>query len=387
MRSVEISPTEPRMDCREFIDEPINPLPTRCPTCRFPDIDAVPQPYFLVRSRTHTPQEIDLAHCGNFLMRERVRRIVELLAPGDCLFFPTFFEGTTEPTPWTLAVPVHQHPVARVDPSIPRCPACGEPRYSYPASDWTEWLFGTPFRPIPLGEGWTDQSTHHIWKSATWTSSGNRALKGADRGLFLSLRLLRLLEGIGVRGFHEALFYPPKPSQLDESESAWIQEQRARLAAAAIPLHAAGSLSKADTAWLRGYLKSHRHPTPPEWDRAAIERRLKVKLPKSYVDFMDRVGPQTFENVDGRTGFTASVAPEALQLEDLPTEFEDEATPARPMTFATTEHGDLFCFDVQKRKKEWSVLLYDHETASFQRFADNFAACLCRFLEGQSKES
>lgn len=387
MRSVEISPTEPRMDSRESLDELVNPLPTRCPTCRFPDFDVVPQPYFLIRSRTHAPQEIDLAHDGNFLMRERVRHIVELLAPDQCLFFPTFFEGTTDPTPWSLAVPIHQLPVARVDPSVPRCPACHEPRHSYRSSDWTEWLFGTPFRPIPLGEGWTDQSPHHLWKSATWDSTGPRDSRAADRALYMSLRLLRLLEGIGVRGFYEALPYPRTLSQLDESESAWIEEQRARLTAAGIPLHAAGSLSKADTAWLRKYLKAHRLPTPPAWDKVATERRLKVKLPKSYVNFLDAIGPRTFENVDGRSGFTASVDPEALVFEELPIEFDDEANPARPLTFATTGHGDVFCFDVEKGKKEWSVVLYDHETATFQRFAENFAACLRRFVEGQVEES
>jgi len=34
-----------------------------------------------------------------------------------------------------------------------------------------------------------------------------------------------------------------------------------------------------------------------------------------------------------------------------------------------------------------SVVLYDHETATFQRFAENFAACLRRFVEGQAEES
>ncbi|AMV20725.1 hypothetical protein VT03_22685 [Planctomyces sp. SH-PL14] len=31
--------------------------------------------------------------------------------------------------------------------------------------------------------------------------------------------------------------------------------------------------------------------------------------------------------------------------------------------------------------------MYDHETATFQRFAENFAACLRRFVEGQAEES
>ena len=55
-------------------------------------------------------------------------------------------------------------------------------------------------------------------------------------------------------------------------------------------------------------------------------------------------------------------------------EFEDEESRAvNGLTFATTGHGDCFCFDVQKGKKEYPVFLYKHEMNFFEPYAENFA--------------
>jgi len=68
------------MDCRDMFYDPINPLPAQCPECGFPDLDHVPLPYFLVKSRTRSPNELAEAENGNFFVRERIRRVLELLA-------------------------------------------------------------------------------------------------------------------------------------------------------------------------------------------------------------------------------------------------------------------------------------------------------------------
>src|SRR5258706_6999194 len=127
MRCVHIATSDDRMDCREMFYNPINPLPSKCSKCRFPNLDHVPQPYFVVKSRTMTPNELAGAENGNFFIRERVRRVLELLTPGQCTFLPTCYESTTQLTPWLLAVPNYQVASANVNASIPRCDACGEP--------------------------------------------------------------------------------------------------------------------------------------------------------------------------------------------------------------------------------------------------------------------
>ena len=96
------------------------------------------------------------------------------------------------------------------------------------------------------------------------------------------------------------------------------------------------------------------------------------------------VGPTTFEDVDELEGFTATIlGPSELGVECFVDEFEDEESRAvNGLTFATTGHGDCFCFDVQKGKKEYPVFLYKHEMNFFEPYAENFATCIKRFAGG-----
>src|SRR5262249_40386801 len=144
-----------------------------------------------------------------------------------------------------------------------------------------------------------------------------------------------------------------KPTSPDKAESAWIKEKLQVLEAAGIPFHAEGTLSDEDARWFREYIKSHGREVKSEWDLKSVERRLKAKLPTSYVDVVRTVGPASFENVDEQEGFTVSILPpDELGVEGHADDFQDEESRAvNGLTFATTGHGDSFCFDVQKGKK------------------------------------
>src|SRR5262249_28260126 len=146
-------------------------LPPKCAQCGFPDLDHTPQPYFLIKSRAMTPNELAPAENGNFFVRERVRRVLDILAPQQCTYFPTCYKGSSDQTPWLLAVPNYQVVTARINPSIPRCEACGVPRSAHPGTQWSEVLFGRPPRDQPRAEGWTAQSEYEILRSSTWGSS------------------------------------------------------------------------------------------------------------------------------------------------------------------------------------------------------------------------
>jgi len=383
MRCVAISASDDRMDCRDGFFDPINPLPRKCPECGFPDLEHVPQPYSLIKSRTMTPDELALAANGNFLVRERIRRVLDLLAPGQCTYVPTCYQRTAQQTPWLLAVPAHQLVTARVSPSVPRCDTCGEPRSAHPGTQWSEYLFGTPRRNQPKGEGWTSDSNHEIFKSATWGSSERGWNLWISRDLFMSVRLLQLLKKIKARGFYEMTLQ--KPTSPDQDETAWIKDKLQVLEASGIPLHAEGPLSAGDAVWFRDYIKSHARPFKPDWDLKAVERRLKIKLPKSYLDFVSTVGPASFENIDEQEGFTASIlTPDRLGVEGFADNFEGEGSRAvNGLMFATTGHGDCFCFDVQEGKKEFAVFLLKHEYNCFEPYAENFAACIKRFAGGR----
>jgi hypothetical protein len=382
MRCVEITGSDDRMDCRDMFSDPINPLPPKCAECGFPDLDHVPQPYYLVKTRSMSPNELALAENGNFLIRDRVRQLLEILVPGQCRYFPTCYRGTSQKTPWLLAVPDRQVVTGKVKPSIPRCAACGEPRSAHPGTQWSECLFGAPTRNQSQGERWTQHSDYEILKSATWGSSERGWRLWISRDLFMSLRLLHLLKKIKAKGFYEATCQ--KPASPDTEESAWIKEKLQVLEARGIAFRAEGTLSAEDAIWFREYLKHHTREAQSEWDIKAVERRLRVKLPKSYADFVTTIGPASFEDIDEQEGFTASIlAPDQLRFDLDANEFEDEESKeVIGLTFATTGHGDCFCFDVQKGKKEFPVHLFKHEYNAFESYAENFAACIKRFTGG-----
>ncbi len=384
MRCIQLTGSDDRMDCRDMLDDPINLLPAKCPKCGFPDLDHVPQPYFLIKSRTMSPNELAKAENGNFFVRERVRQVLELLAPSQCSFFSTCYKGTTEETPWLLAVPNHQVITAKVDPSIPRCDTCGEPRSAHPGSQFSEWLF-YPQASGGAGPGWTGQSEYEILKSSTWGSSEIAWDQWISRDLFMSVRLLHLLKKIKAKGFYEATC--GKPASADKAESVWIREKIQTLEQHGISLHPTGTLSEEDAKWFQSYLKSHSRDVNSEDDIKSVEKRLKFKLPKSYLDFVTKVGPASFENIDAQEGFTVRIlALGDLDLEGYRTgelDSDDEETNAvNGVMFADTEHGDCFCFDVQKSKKEFQVFLYKHEYNCFEPYAENFAACIKRFASG-----
>jgi hypothetical protein len=370
MRCVQIIGSDDRMDCRDMFYDPLNPLRRKCATCGFPDLDHVPQPYVLVKSRTMTPNELALAENGNFFIRERIRRVLEVVAPGQCSYFPTCYKGTTRPTPWLLAVPKHQVVTGRVKAAISRCKACAEPRSAHPGTQWSEHLFIN------------GDSDYDVIKSATWGSSERGWDQWISRDLFLSIRLFQLLRKIKARGFYELACEEPTPP--DQEESEWIKEKLLVLEANGISCHAEGTLSSEDAKWLRHYIKSHSRKARAAWDIKALERRLKTKLPRSYVDFVSAVGPASFANVDEQEGFTASIlTPGKLRLQEHADDSDDDESRAvNALMFAMTGHGDYFCFDVQKGKKEFAVLLFKHEYNSFEPYAENFAACIKRFAGG-----
>ena len=80
--------SDKQMDQREPFGIPVNPIPVKCPRCTFPELDFIPQPYFLAKG-TSNPNETDQAELGNFFVRQRSRQIIEAVTPGQCHFFPT----------------------------------------------------------------------------------------------------------------------------------------------------------------------------------------------------------------------------------------------------------------------------------------------------------
>src|SRR2546429_1174323 len=126
-RCVEMSITDTQMDLYGNTDKPANPRPVRCPHCTFPDLDFVARPYLLAKGIS-SPAETATAEMGNFLVRERAQRILEVAVPEACTFFPTAEMKSKNPTPWLLAVPNRILAMPGWKTRGPLCSKCGEPR-------------------------------------------------------------------------------------------------------------------------------------------------------------------------------------------------------------------------------------------------------------------
>lgn len=171
----------------------------------------------------------------------------------------------------------------------------------------------------------------------------------------MSARLLNLLLVLGVSGL--VAVGSVKPDKPTADDRIWMDRSIEVLKDAGIPSHAQETDSPEDQAWFRQFLKQHDGENPVKFETSAIEKRLKVKLPKSYLDFMAKVGPMTFHDVDSEEGTVVKILPPQkldasiyrkgqLRAEDAESNLVDG------VMFAEIEHGDVYCFDVRKDRKE-----------------------------------
>jgi hypothetical protein len=358
-------------------ERPINALPEVCASCGFPDIEYVPQPYLIRRTAAISGNELAMAEQGNFFVRERARRILEVVADSACRFFPTCYLKDNTVTPWQLAVPAYKVTSGKVKQSIPTCSKCGQPLSSHPGSqyDFCHQKVDMPYE---------------IAKSANWISLGENDREGMGRELFFSVRLYTLLKKLKVKGLFEAQAYGELPSKPSQSDQEWIEQQSAVIQSLGIPLHSVGTVPKEDSKWLKEFISQHlsiNAPSPS--DVAKSERRNRVHLPKSYTDFITGTGPCTFAQIDGQEKSRIHILPlgqldySNFRLGQVESPDDDEPK-IDGVAFAANDFGDYYCFDVKKGANEYEIFFYNHECMFFESAALDFASWL-RAIAGNSK--
>jgi len=376
MRWIRPTGSDSRLDNRGYLpDEPVNPLPAKCKACGFPDLDYVPQPYRLIRARTRCADEMVLAENGNFLVRARARRILEIAVSGEFAFYPTCCEKSDEPTQWCLAVPQSLCKAGEVSDEIPRCPTCGEPASAHPGTQYKEYRAAYP----PEAIGPHDPSGHDVLKALNWQSSERSWSVWVDRQRLLSVRLLALLTRMAVHGIVEVLEdTAPSPVELK-----WVERKMALLAKRGVPDHPPGGVSQEDKRWYGGFLKAHAVKLRQPPDVRAVEKKHKVKFPPSYKLFARKVGKMTFPDADGRAGEAVTVLPphkcDCRSYRRGAIELDGGGPDIDGVMFAGTDFGDCFCFALEKGRQEPAVFRYLHEGAFFEAYTDNFIQCMRRF--------
>jgi Ni/Co efflux regulator RcnB len=420
---VEMTGPDTRMDQFGNRDEPANPLPVKCPHCTMPDLDAVAKPYLLAKGFA-APAEHAPAEVGNFLVRERMRKILELVAPGACTFHPTAEKKSKKRTDWFLAVPAHVIEVPGMkehDEKRERCGKCKAPKLGYQTYSRSRHVAVVNklsagvdvFKSKQWYAGQTaEDSLNGVNKyrkkegmePLDWSAYGLTApphpqrwtRDGVSRDLYFSVRLEQLLKKAKVKGQLVRLldFQDVKPTAED---LAWIDEKLAQLAKHGLvdaPAKKAAKGKKPDDGtakWFAQYLKNNAaKKKPAAIDFEAIEKKHKVTLPHDYKDFIATVGEKQFEDVMEQEGFTARVVgPKKIDFRDYRCGkmtdllFDEESLAVDGVMFADTEHGDAFVFDLAQRDAagNYPVYWYDHEGNAMEAFAPTFAACIKRFVE------
>lgn len=400
-----------QMDQRGDSYEPANALPIKCPHCTFPALDFIAKPYVLTKG-VSAPAEISPAYAGNFLVRERVRRIFEVAVPRTCTFHSTVERKSKKTAPWWLAVPRHKLETPISKPNPPFCSKCREPKLwrcamgpvwekmihfdsrgvdVFKMSEWyamrtVEDDFAETNRyrktsrlpPLPWSHWGVEPPPH----PQRWTR------KMLSRDLYFSVRLEQLLKRAKVKGQLVRFlgFKEVKPTPDDE---AWIEEKLTLLAKhglAEMSKPTEGKASGAVQKWFRQFLKRNSKKGIKKVDFTAVEKKHKVTLPKNYKDFISTVGPRSFEDVIEAEGFTANVLPPAkLDFKDyrrgrVP-DLDEEQSQIDGVMFASTDHGDAFVFEVSATGNDYPVFWHDHEQNTVEPFAPNFAECIKRFSQ------
>ncbi|HSI13735.1 MAG TPA: SMI1/KNR4 family protein [Chthoniobacter sp.] len=345
--------------------KPLNPLSVRCAKCSFPDYDRVTEPYLLRRAAINTAGDFAVGHDYRLLVKERLRKVIELVAPDCCRFYPTYAQGTNEPTPWFLGVALHLSApgIKAYKKPLRLCAACGEPfaRNKHLIAEYTD---------EPL-------SIYDIAAPLEWQSWG-RPEGEIFRFPIISVRLLALLQQLRFRGICT-------PPALNETEKEWVARNLDAVRAAGLGTgEPAAKASAAERKWFVQWLKGRRKKTAKGGRTLQeLEWQHGVTLPPEYHDFAAASGEVVFDDVED-SGLEVRLLPPAK------VDFSHWRKGATKMTdadsrkvdgvmIAETNCGDVFCFDLAGRKAQPPVLRYDHEMDCYEEYADHFVAALRRF--------
>jgi hypothetical protein len=397
-----------QMDHRSGSYEPSNPLPIKCAHCTFPDLDFVPQPYSLTKG-VSSPAETSNAHFGNFFVRDRVKRILEIAVPEACAFYRTNERKGNKPTPWWLAVPQITLKTAMPKPKSPFCSKCHEPK-----------VWGPLMGPVWDKMCQCDSGGVDVFKSCEWFTrktveddykATNRYRKqdgmaplpwsfwrveaplhaqrwtrrGLTRDLYFSVRLEQLFKSAKVRGRLVRLSCFDKVRASAEDEL-WIAGKLNLLYKAGLVEVAPTSSSGASRSWFKMFLKQNVKKGLNAPDFKTVEQKHKLTLPQTYKEFISAVGSKAFRNLRDMDGYVATIlSPQRLNFRDyrrgrVPF-LEGEEAQVDGVMFADTNGGDCFVFDVAANAKDYPVYWYRHEENTMEQFASNFSECIRRFAQ------
>ena len=117
-----------------------------------------------------------------------------------------------------------------------------------------------------------------------------------------------------------------------------------------------------------------------------MEAKHKLTLPKDYKDFISKVGPKPFKNVNQMAETITTVLPpqkmdfKCFRRGKIPY-LEGEDAEVDGVAFAEMDNGDCFVFNASVKGDHYPVYWFRHEESMLEPFAPNFAECIKRFSQ------
>jgi hypothetical protein len=198
--------------------------------------------------------------------------------------------------------------------------------------------------------------------------------------LYFSVRLEMLFRKLKMRGLVRSYGCKDLPSSED---MAWVDEKLRLIQRSHKPT--TRDLNPQDIKrWFTEFLKKSGRKNVKAQEFATVERKQKLKLPETYKQFLANIGTKTFKDVDGEEGFSVHILPPAKldfdEFRKTPIEKKDgDEERIDVVIFATTDHGDVFCFDIGRKDRDYPVYKYNHEIDDFEPYAGSFAESIRRF--------
>ena len=265
--------------------------------------------------------------------------------------------------------------------SIKRCNVCGEPASAH-GSEYLDENYYEEESPEKL--------SGEIYKTSNWWSAEGKwggPKSWIHRDTVVSLRFYRLLKELKVTAVYET----GGETKPNSDEMNWVKDQLRRLTDTGIPIVPPGFVNSDAKKWFKRFLKQNSEAETDLGEVRELEKAHKVRFPKSYLEFVEKVGSKRFDNIDSEEGLSIEILlPSDCDFERFrkgAQNFEDEESrEIDGVMFASTDFGDCFCFDLKKDRKEPQVVVYRHEYESFEPYSENFIECLKRFAAAEQDE-
>jgi len=319
------------LDNIKLLDLPVNKYELKCRVCEFPNIDLIPNPYFIAKNRDFSGVEIMKADLGNLLISDRLKQIFEILFENQLVFFQTYILNSKITTKWWLAIPTNMIINGKVKNYVKKCKSCSEPLSAHPGYQYEFWIEDI-------------ESTFDIIKSKNWHSIDENDWKQSwiDRDILLSVRLISLLKRIKANGIYQ--FSNSKYKKLTEEEKKWVENSLIKIDKLSHPTKV--EITKEDIEKFKGKYSVFETSIS---QKIIFEQKFKI-IPNNIIELVLSLKSGT--KID--LGFD-----EKFRVKDLHYWAITKSSP-KLISFAIDEYGNELLFN--PKDKKCSVYYFDHET-------------------------